>query len=382
MSGLDINKEICRHNNNCEALLAVLKEADLSCKDVVKAINNHGNLPMHHVMAYCYGEGVLDLVKYLLELHPECAKTTCHAGYLPIHVMPKKEVYQQSQLEARLFLTKQYPGGMVLSNKLGNTPICQAIASNCNEVVRSMIEAYPLMTKRGWSRVNLFDFAIKKKNKVATQLILSSSPETLTDIDGLAKLLPECFEISCNCENEKAACGCKRNDHAVMQYLKASRFPMYRQQHVWVLLRCCTNEQQVTSDEIELLKAKLNDSELARTMQKDHKGTLVSKVKCLQEKLSEFENNDIALVVRKLQEVRKSEVKLLENMDKEIPIADLKEILKSLAQRLEVHSSPGTVCCSVARVAASYLSREDQPSRRSLVGTIVALNKELSEIEG
>jgi hypothetical protein len=189
-----------------------------------------------------------------------------------------------------------------LSNKLGNIPICQAISSNCNEVVRSMIEAYPLMTKRGWSRVNLFDFAIKKKNKVATQLILSSSsPETLTDIDGLAKLLPECFEISCNCGNEKVACGCRRNDHAVMQYLKASRFPMYRQQHVWALLRCCTNKQQVTLDEIELLKAKLNDTELALDMQKDHNGTLVSKVKGLQEQLSEFENNNALMMVRNLQ---------------------------------------------------------------------------------
>lgn len=360
MTGHDINKTIFRLSANCYALLAALKKLEPSCKEMVSARNSHGNLPIHYVMAYCHGEGILDLVKYIIGLHPECIKATCDARYLPIHVMPASCLYQKSQIETRLFLMKQFPGGLTAENKLGNIPICQAISANCNEILRSMIDAYPWMAKEGWARVNLVDFAIKKKNTVATSMLTASCPMK-THVSG------PCH----HCRNEKLAachqCG-GMSDHIVMSYLKACGFPMYRQFHVWELLQHSSRHEQKTRGDTKGREVKPGVDPIMRRMSK--------------EEPPETKSHDVLKdLLRSLRDMWKSETELLKHMEKDMSIADLKDIVEFLSQSVGEQTFPRSRL-SVARSSAPCLLLEDELSRSSLVGAIVALNKKLSELEG
>ena len=89
MPKIDVMKKIIENGRNGKEILESFQEANLTSDDL-KSITetNNGWSPIHIVMQFGEGEGVLELVKYLVNLHPDCVKVKTKEGFLPIHVLP------------------------------------------------------------------------------------------------------------------------------------------------------------------------------------------------------------------------------------------------------------------------------------------------------
>jgi hypothetical protein len=71
-------------DHQCKTLLKVFHDENLKLEDVASARDAYGLFLIHNVLFYSRGEGVLELVRYLVELDPDCVKRKTHAGSLPI----------------------------------------------------------------------------------------------------------------------------------------------------------------------------------------------------------------------------------------------------------------------------------------------------------
>src|SRR5210317_549159 len=87
-SSLDILDEIRKHRGNCPLILKTLQAAHVSRDDIANSRNKSGWLPIHFVMVFCKGPGILELVKYLWRLHPQCIQSKTDRDTLPINLMP------------------------------------------------------------------------------------------------------------------------------------------------------------------------------------------------------------------------------------------------------------------------------------------------------
>jgi hypothetical protein len=152
----DVLKLIYLYHDQCKTLLKVFHHENLKLEDVASARDDYGLFPIHNVLLYCWGEGVLELVRYLVELDPDCVKRKTHAGLLPIHVMPgmpltvestRLDVIQNDQLQARIFLMKQFPEGIRHFNQYGRSPLSEALKAKCNIIVKAILDESPELAK-------------------------------------------------------------------------------------------------------------------------------------------------------------------------------------------------------------------------------------------
>jgi len=103
----------------------------------------HGMFPLHH---YCQGTHVLDLqvVRLLVEAHPESVKEVNDAGNTPLHyaVFFRGE----ADIPAIQYLIQRYPEAVTVNNYNGLMPlhkVCCYASINSLPVIRFLIEEYP-----------------------------------------------------------------------------------------------------------------------------------------------------------------------------------------------------------------------------------------------
>jgi hypothetical protein len=295
MTSIDFLKEIRKHQSGCVGLLQRFKAANLTSEDVANAKSICGSSLLHFVMRFCTGEGVLGLVKHLVELHPEGVTTQNEKGYLPIHVLPSRvglvglgiqttkasiqhdqlEAHHD-QLEARLFLMTKYTEGLKVKDENGYTPLVRAIRFQYNEIVKVIVDQFPEQVKEyccsETGKIPL-DHAMEVWNHNAVKMLIVACPEYATKsqvplqslisvgkcvnlteqmemIGTIAEVLPQAFDFSCDCNEDDFSCAgklstCKLATHAVPQFLKATQMiPIWKQSVVRCLLKHSTTRRR------------------------------------------------------------------------------------------------------------------------------------------
>ena len=119
---MDIHQEIKENPKQLHKVVEKLAALDNAAELAKK--KNRSWLPLHYAMAYGQ-EGVLDLVKLLVELHPEGVSGQTHDRRLPIHLITGNNK-TDDWLKAFEFLLKKYPNGAKTGDKYGNLPIHKA----------------------------------------------------------------------------------------------------------------------------------------------------------------------------------------------------------------------------------------------------------------
>ena len=400
-------KLIYLHRDQCKTLLKVFHDENLKLEDVASARDAYGLFPIHCVLFYCWGEGVLDLVRYLVELDPDCVKRKTHAGSLPIHVMPgmpftgestSLDACQKDQLEARIFLMKHFPEGMKHTNQYGRSALSEAIKAKCNIIVKAILDESPELAK--WPQENgriPLHLAIEEKNSTAINLLLHSYPEGLTVCDKAGK--SPLMAVLSSLDNHMALSSL---DSARDLLLNTSVSP-------FLSLQIASESAKVTearakkdaSDSAAKIKALQKELQSAREEKakytlKAMRAVLSTKTKRRAAKRAAKRRTGMPLpeVVqsssyfssepeqsvkyRSLTEARKSEFIFLSNIGMQQSIMDLKKIMESLNRRLGCMDAKKR---SVAQTAASSLLQERHPLSQELYQTIEQLNNELIELE-
>lgn len=263
MTQIQILDEIRKNRSNCLELVKRFEKANINCEDVAKAKSKSGWLPLHYVMIFCKGEGILELVQFLVRRHPKCVQATTDRDTLPINLMPPTtnpqpviDSMQRDQLQARIYIMKKYPEGVKMEDKDGETPIVRAVISRCNILVQAMLEKFPELAKEPNSIGKLpLHYAMETSNADAVKLLYSVYPDGIAVKDqtgitpaqllskipdkdkviaALVDVLCDVFEISCGCGGE---CTCKFSNQMMPQFLNESNLPMWSRDVVWCLIR-------------------------------------------------------------------------------------------------------------------------------------------------
>jgi len=190
-SKLDILEEIRKNRSNCPAVLKKLQAAHVTGDDVSNAKNKSGWLPIHFVMVFCKGPGILELVKFLWRMHPLCVQQKTDRDTLPINLMPPTtnpqpviDSMQRDQLDARLWLMKKYPQAIRMEDRDGETPLVRAVIGRCNILVAAMIERFPELAKEQNNKGRLpLHYAIEKGNPGAVSILYGAYPEGIDEAD-------------------------------------------------------------------------------------------------------------------------------------------------------------------------------------------------------
>ena len=171
---MDIHQEIKENPKQLHKVIEKLATLDNAAELAKK--KNRSWLPLHYAMEYGQ-EGVLDLVKLLVELHPEGVSGQTHVGRLPINLITGNNE-TDDWLKAFEFLLKKYPNGAKTGDKYGNLPI--HIASNFGIVsaLKLLLESYPEGAKTGSKCGNLpIHIASYCGNVPVLKLLLESYPD-------------------------------------------------------------------------------------------------------------------------------------------------------------------------------------------------------------
>ena len=184
------NHRICclmeNNHNKCKELITYFKEElKLTCDDLTKAkdMNEYGEdfglQPLHVLMMSCNGEGCLELAQYLADLCPALLEKPDYSGNLPIHQIPARVANGcEYQLEARIWLMKQYPEGLKVDGN--GTPLARAISYGKKRITMAIANEFPHLLRDSKSCVMMpvehgklpFNYALDcKENEIATMLL-------------------------------------------------------------------------------------------------------------------------------------------------------------------------------------------------------------------
>eukprot|EP00980_Cylindrotheca_fusiformis_P012113 scaffold2927_cov143-Cylindrotheca_fusiformis.AAC.3 len=264
MTKIKILEEIRKNRSHCLDLVKKFEQANVNCEDVANAKSQSGWLPLHYVMIFCKGEGILELVQFLVRRHPKCVQAKTDRNELPINLMPPTtnpqpiiDAMQRDQLQARLYLMNKYPEGVTLEDKDGETPIVRAVISRCNIILKAILDKFPHLAKQPNSIGKLpLHYAMETANADAVKLlysvypdgievkdqagttpaqILSKIPDKDKVIAALVDVLCDVFEISCACGGGE--CTCKFSNQMMPQFLNENNLPMWSLDVVWCLIR-------------------------------------------------------------------------------------------------------------------------------------------------
>jgi hypothetical protein len=398
----DVLKLIYLYRDQCKSLLKVFHDENLKLEDVASARDAYGLFPIHNVLFYSRGEGVLELVRYLVELDPDCVKRKTHAGLLPIHVMPgipftgestSLDVSQNDQLKARIFLMKQFPEGLKHINQYGRSALSEAIKAKCNIIVKAILDESPELAK--WPQENgriPLHLAIEEKNSTAINLLLHSYPEGLTACDKSGKSplmatlssLDNARDLLLQVANVSPFLSLKiASENAKITEAHAKKVASDSSANIIALqeeLRSAQEEKAKTKKSSKAMKAVLLSAKTklraAKKAAKRRRGMPLPEV--VQSSSSFSSEPEQSVKYRSLIDARKSEIISLSNIGMQHSIMDLKKISESLIRRL---GCMGAKKRSVAQIATSYYLQVQQPQKQDLYQTIQALNNELMELE-
>ena len=154
MPKIDIIDEIRKNRGTCRELVKRFESENINCEDVANSKTSSGFSPIHYVMVFCKGEGILDLVQFLVRRHPKCVRSKNSNGALPINLMPAStnpqqviDEMQRDQLQARLYLIKKFPDGIKMEDNDGESPLVRAIIGKCNILVEAIAERFPELVR-------------------------------------------------------------------------------------------------------------------------------------------------------------------------------------------------------------------------------------------
>jgi len=190
-SKLDILAEIRKNRSNCVELLQKFQKANINCEDVANAKSKSGWLPLHFVMVFCKGPGILELVKFLCRRHPRCVQSKTDRDTLPINLMPPTtnpqpviDAMQRDQMDARLYLMKKYPEAIRMKDKDGETPLVRAVIGRCNILADAMIARFPELARETNKKGRLpLHYAMETANAGAVNILYKAHPEGIDVAD-------------------------------------------------------------------------------------------------------------------------------------------------------------------------------------------------------
>ncbi|KAL3939911.1 MAG: hypothetical protein SGBAC_005441 [Bacillariaceae sp.] len=413
----DILQLIYQHRHQClKQLLPQLKA--LNWKDVKDCQDTYGSYPLHYVMFYCTGNGVLETVQYILQQDPDALYKTTNHQMTPLHVMPgvvfsgevhkySLESIQRDQLKARSFMMKQDASILTHLNGFGRSTLSEAVVKGCNRIAKQILKDYPhlVFEKEANGRIPLYH-AIQQENAVATTLLISYYPKSL-----LVNPHNEHQPASSSAQDQKqhqtflqmalaspalALPVCQR-----MEMIMADLFTLHQElintenklKASTATIRTKTAEAKVAASQIQALQGQLAVSA------GESRGLIANEA--TERKNDAFSActapiplKDSTTRVDARQEfywkqTRQSETICLNsltqgNQEKEPSVEDLKAIAGSLSRRLDCHtnSSSSEENKTMAQIAAEYCLKHPNPERRDLYRTIAALNEELTRMEG
>lgn len=299
-------------------------------------------------------------------------------------------------------------------------------------MVHGMVEAYPELLYYEVCSKKPLDCAIEMWNYEAVECLIKHTPQStllLGDslaalplrrlfsiakmsntenqkalIATIAKAFPKAFDISCECKEYTEECSCDLVKHPVLEFLRSSatntnKLPKWRLNIVQCLLRHSTTcketlfpetnlhrdlEMKLESlkDEKEQIQAETakvaTDLEAARKQIEHYQSLLAT------QKLDSTKDDDLNTQNQAKNIVSKIDSPLFVKVDDNWSAGDLKIILKGIMQRfddLKGECAEADSRCSVGWIAASYISKEENPSKDRLLVSIEALNEELADLE-
>lgn len=406
---------IYKHRHQClKQLLPQLKE--LNWNDAKDSQDSYGSYPLHYVLFYCTGSGVLEVVQYILQQDSDALYKENRHQMTPIHVMPgvtfsgdahkySLESIQRDQLKARSYMMKKDPSILKHVNNFGRLPISEAVSKGCIRIVKQMLKEYPLLAseKEADGRLALYH-AIQKQNPIATTLLISYYPKGLMQ--------------------------CARAEHSqtLLQAALASptlAMPVCKQlgkilEDVSTLQDQLATAQDKLKANTSTLRNKKSPTRQTKELQGDltlggSSSTSFTRSSTSASRLDTAYGN-VAFDSRQeyyWKQVRKSEIICLKNItqesdggDPEPSVEDLKAIANSLARRLDCYTNNPSTAKSfcrfaavssmessdssirrnepktMAQIAAEYCLKHPDPDRNDLYQTIDALNQELIKLEG
>lgn len=262
MPNIDIIEEIRKNRGKCKELVKRFQDANINSEDVANSKTSSGFSPLHYVMVFCKGEGVMDLVQFLVRRFPKIVKTKNSKGAIPINVMPAStnpqpilNEMQRDQLEARLYLIKKFPEGIEMEDDDGETPLIRAIVGRCNILVKAIAERFPesIQKPNGIGKVPLH-YAMEAGNSGAVEILYKLYPNAMmirdkthkTPADILAlkgdkeniigamtNVLCSIFEICCECENSGEGCTCRFSHQLIPTYLNETNLKIWSKPVIW-----------------------------------------------------------------------------------------------------------------------------------------------------
>lgn len=263
---INILDEIRKNRNNCLELVKKFEKLNVNNDDVQRAISKSGWLPLHYAMVFCKGEGVLELVQFLVRRHPKCVQEkTTDRGTLAINLMPPTtnpqpviEAMQRDQMQARLYIMKKYPEGVSMEDKDGETPIVRAVVGRCNLIVQQIVENFPDLASKpnGKGRLPLH-YAIESGNAGAVRILYSAYPGGIAVKDGagatpaqllaflpdkdailasLAAVVSDVFDIASESETTGSDTFNSRH-HMMPQFLNENNISIWSNPVVWYLVK-------------------------------------------------------------------------------------------------------------------------------------------------
>lgn len=305
MSKLNIVDEIKLHRDDCKGLLKKFEEGKLAYEDFAYFKDKHDTTPLHFVICYCGGEGVLDLVKYLVKLDPNCVKNHNINWELPLHWAIERRSFEITKL-----LLSEFPAGAKERDINGDLPLHYAMERRDENLIEILLKAYP----EGIS-------------------VRNNNDQTPVD------MLTNCLA----CEEHKETIVSLTKTNLLLDKQRESEY----------------------REKLELME-ELKEAQVVAVDQALDFGT----------------ENSLKVRMKCLQEARKSESQLLDLISQNCE-CEPREMLKSLLRR---HKDMKSIVCpeaklSMTHIAASALLKDETPSRDHLLETIIAMDKELTQLE-
>jgi hypothetical protein len=139
-------------------------------------------------MIFCKGEGVLELVQFLVRRNPALPTLKTNRDELAMNLMPPTtnpqhviDAMQRDQLEARLWLLKKYPQAIFDTETDGETPLVRAIVGRCNLFVEHIVEEFPetLTKPTGKLKKLPLHYAMETGNERAVQILYAKYPQAI-----------------------------------------------------------------------------------------------------------------------------------------------------------------------------------------------------------
>lgn len=431
---INFHQEILLNKAKCNEILERFKASDIS-EEGFSSENAIPQFLLHEVMRHCQGEGILQLIEYLVKRNPACVQQLDLEGNLPLHILPQgfslpatKESIQADQLQARRFMMQQYPQALKKTNYRGETPLVIAINVDYNILVKDIITEFPKSLKETDQQGKYpIQYAIESGNTDAVKLILQKDPGNIDLIPlheypngddrqmtlaAIAEALPETFDIACNDNDDESLCKLSKN--LVNQFFVESNLSNWGQDVIWRLMKSSYNRKQRERRDKEEFKMELSslraENEKLERKSKGISEVLETTINDLTESKallkaamdqSEQSKHHAKEEKAKYLDVSKKMKSLLKtrkfNGEKKISVAqfgdtskysvvELKAILESLIERLE-STTTTDMNPSMTYIAAIYLVKDtnndengESSNRDHFINIIEALQREIHEL--